>query len=293
MTRLAVLADIHGNLPSLEAVIADMAQFNVDRVVIAGDSVNWGPFSRQVLEVIRSRGWALIRGNNELYALDYATERAPAHWSSFTFPPYLRAELGDAWVQRLAMLPDSLELRFRDAPPLRVVHGIPGDPWTAIYPDTSAARAGSWLAEVAENWVVAAHSHIALHRRVGGRQIFNPGSVGVPLDGEISASYMILDGGAQGWKLETHRRVGYDPAPLFAEFARQAFVERCGPTAELVIEEFRHARLRLAPYVVWKRQTYPNAEDSQELLDEFRSLGCIDEYMPAAYRGLEAELYCD
>ena len=51
MTRLAVLADIHGNLPALKAVIDDMAQFEVDHVVVAGDSVNWGPFSCEVLEL--------------------------------------------------------------------------------------------------------------------------------------------------------------------------------------------------------------------------------------------------
>ena len=75
MTRLAVLADIHGNLPALQAVIDDMAQFAVDQVVVAGDSINWGPFSREVLEVIRERRWPVIRGNNELYLLDYDTER--------------------------------------------------------------------------------------------------------------------------------------------------------------------------------------------------------------------------
>ena len=88
MTRLALLADIHGNLPALEAVIEDMAQFAVDHVVVAGDSVNWGPCSRQVMEIITERAWALIRGNNELYVLDHDTERAPPHWASFTMPPY-------------------------------------------------------------------------------------------------------------------------------------------------------------------------------------------------------------
>ena len=77
MTRLAVLADIHGNLPALQAVIADMAQFAVDQVVVAGDSVNWGPFSRQVMELIWAHRWPVIRGNNELYLLDYS-DRARA-----------------------------------------------------------------------------------------------------------------------------------------------------------------------------------------------------------------------
>jgi Icc-related predicted phosphoesterase len=49
MTRLAILADIHGNLPALEAVLADLAQFPVDHVVVAGDVINWGPHSAEVM----------------------------------------------------------------------------------------------------------------------------------------------------------------------------------------------------------------------------------------------------
>ena len=96
MTRLAVLADIHGNLPALQAVIDDMKQFDVDHVVVAGDSVNWGPFSREVLELVFQRRWALIRGNNAFYALDYGTVRAPDFWSSFSLPPILREQLGES-----------------------------------------------------------------------------------------------------------------------------------------------------------------------------------------------------
>ncbi len=71
MTRLAILSDIHGNLPALEAVMADMAQFVVDHVIVAGDSINWGPFSREVVETVLLNNWAAVRGNNELYLLDY------------------------------------------------------------------------------------------------------------------------------------------------------------------------------------------------------------------------------
>ena len=185
----------------------DMAHFDIDQVIVAGDSVNWGPFSRQVLEIITARGWAIVRGNNELYALDYCTERAPQHWSTFTMPPYLHDALGDDGVKILACMPDTLQLRFRDAPPLRVFHGIPGDPWIAMYPDSSEEQVCEWLAGIAERTVIAAHSHVAMERHVAGWHIFNPGSVGVPLDGEHSASYMILEGGSQGWELAAHRRL--------------------------------------------------------------------------------------
>ena len=293
MTRLAVLADIHGNLPALAAVIDDMAQFAVDQVVVAGDSINWGPFSRAVMEVIWERRWPVIRGNNELYLLDYETERAPAHWSRFTMPPYLHEQLGDDWVNAIAALPDTLQLRFRDAPPIRVCHGIPGDPWTAITPLTSPAQIRRWLRDISERTLICAHSHIALERQVDDRRIFNPGSVGVPLDGEHSASYMILDGRDAGWELAAHRRLPINVAPVLAEFERTNFTERCGVTAHLVIDEFRSARLHLAAYISWKAKHRDAYDDSLELLQEFRNLPDVTPYLPPAYRGLTSALYRD
>lgn len=56
MTKLAILADIHGNLPALEAVADDLARHGVDRVVVAGDLINWGPFSAAVSGTRRARG---------------------------------------------------------------------------------------------------------------------------------------------------------------------------------------------------------------------------------------------
>jgi predicted phosphodiesterase len=293
MTRLAVLADIHGNLPALRAVLDDMAQFNVDQAVVTGDSINWGPFSRQVMETIWERRWPVIRGNNELYLLDYDTERAPAHWSRFTMPPYLHDQLGDGWAQAIAALPDTLQLRFRDAPPIRVVHGIPGDPWTAITPLSSAAQIRRWLRDISERTVIGAHSHIALERHVDDRHIFNPGSVGVPLDGEHSASYMILAGRADGWRLAAHRRIPVDVAPLLAEYERTRFIERCGVTAQLVMDEFRTARLQLAAYLNWKAKRHPVRDDSPELLREFRDLDDIEPYLPPEYRELTSALHRD
>ncbi len=293
MTRLAVLADIHGNLPALNAVIDDMAQFTVDAVVVAGDSINWGPFSRQVMEVIRARRWPVIRGNNELYLLDYDTERAPAHWARFTMPPYLHEQLGEDCVNTIAALPDTLQLRFRDAPPIRVCHGIPGDPWTAVTPLSSAAQIRRWLRHISERTLICAHSHIALARHVDDRRIFNPGSVGVPLDGDHSASYMILDGRADGWELAAHRRLPVDVAPLLAEYERTNFSERCGVTGHLVIDEFRSARLHLAAYINWKARHHDACDDSPELLREFRNLPDVTPYLPPAYIGLTSALYRD
>ena len=293
MTRLALLADIHGNLPALEAVIQDMAQFNVDHVVVAGDSINCGPFSREVLETITARCWAVVRGNNAFYALDYGTCRAPEHWSAFTLPPFLREQLGHRWLNVLASLPDTLQLRFLDAAPARLFHGTPGNPWVAITPLSTADQISAWLGEIGENTIICAHSHIPMERHVGPWHILNPGSVGMPLDGDPRASYMIVEGGPQGWALLRHRRVSYDASPIFEAFERLRYVERCGITARLLVEEFREARLRLYPYMIWKQQQFPDELESEELFEAFLALENLTEFMPIEYRKLDNSLHRD
>jgi predicted phosphodiesterase len=84
MTTLAILSDLHGNLPALEAVLAELAPLGVDQVIVAGDVINWGPFSAQVTARVIERGWAPIRGNNEFYLLDYSTPRAPCRLAGYS-----------------------------------------------------------------------------------------------------------------------------------------------------------------------------------------------------------------
>ncbi|MCY3834378.1 MAG: metallophosphoesterase family protein [Chloroflexi bacterium] len=293
MTRLAIMADIHGNLPALEAVIDDMAQYAVDHVVVAGDSVNCGPFSREVLEVIHERNWALIRGNNEYYATEYKTPRMPAHWSRFTLPPLLLEQLGADWLRRIACLPDALSLRFPDAQPLAVFHGLPGNPWRSITPLSTVEEVKQFLDDLSENTIICAHSHIPMERHIERWHILNPGSVGIPLDGERSASYMIIDGDHAGWRLSAHRRVPFSNEANFAAFEVQRFAERGGITAVLLMQEFQFARMRLWPYLQWKRRHHADQPDSVALLDEFERLEDSRPYMPPEYRDLSAALYRD
>jgi predicted phosphodiesterase len=283
MTRLGILADIHGNLPALQAVRADLTAFAVDHVVVAGDSINWGPFSRQVMAAITEANWAVIRGNNEFYLLDYDTPRSPAHWESYGLPPLLLEQLDPRWTRQIAALPDALSLRFRDAPPVQVVHGLPGNPWQAIFPQTADDEVRRYLTGVAEDTVICAHSHLPLVRQVDGWQVINPGSVGVPLDGQFTASYMVLEGDSVGWHVIAHRRIPFDYEALFAEFARQDYEARFGVEARLVLEEFRTARLRLHPFIEWLKLHHPDQPYSHALVDAFLQAD-IEAYMPEPYR---------
>jgi predicted phosphodiesterase len=282
MTRLAVLADIHGNLPALEAVRADMANSLVDQVVVAGDVINWGPFSPQVLEIVHRERWPVIRGNNEYYLLEHRTPREPPQWRGYTMLPWLRAQLWGRWQTAIAAWPDELSLRFPDAPPIRVFHGRPGDPWRGLHPLLGGDEIGRLLGAVEEPAVIGGHTHLPMSRRSGRWHLLNPGSVGVPLDGRQLASYMILDGDADGWR-PTFRRVPYDAAPLYAEFERQRFVEQCGPIASLVVKEFETARLWVMPFLTWRAEHAADQPDSYELVEAFLAAD-VRAYWPPEYR---------
>ncbi len=114
------------------------------------------------------------------------------------------------------------------------------------------------------------------------RQVFNPGSVGLPLDGQYRAHYLLLEGDRDGWR-PTFRQVPIDPAPVLREFERQGFAEECGVVGRLVMAEFQNARLELHPFLAWRQACYPDAPLTPALLEEFAS---VDRraYIPRAYR---------
>jgi hypothetical protein len=161
------------------------------------------------------------------------------------------------------------------------VHGSPRSPWEAIFPITPEDEIEAMLAGIEETTLIAAHSHLAMDRSVGRWHIMNPGTVGVPLDGMVGASYMIVEGSAQGWQ-PLFRRIPVDDAPLFSEFERQRFVEICGVVGHLVVEEFKTARLRLHPFAQWRNTCCPDQPLSKELLDQFAQADPWD-YTPPAY----------
>jgi predicted phosphodiesterase len=286
VTKLAILADIHGNLPALDAVLADLAQFEVDHIVVAGDLINWGPFSAQVVERAVAGAWAVIRGNHEYYLLDYRTSRAPAAWADadqFSTLPWLRRQLGRRLHARIATWPDTITIRPPDAPPLRVVHGTPRSPWEPINPWAPPDQLAELLAGVEEGTLVTAHTHLPLDMHFDRWHLLNPGSVGLPLDGTWDASYLLLDGDADGWR-GTFRRVPFSNDAVFAEFARQGFVEQCGVVGELILEEFRTSDLQIVPFLRWRAAACPDAPLTAETLARYRALPDRKLHLPSRFR---------
>ena len=284
MTKLAILSDIHGNLPALEAVIADLENFDVDQIIVAGDVINFGPFSKKTAEVVIKNQWPVIRGNNEYFLVDYSTPRAPAEWNDpLQFAPiaWLDRQFEQKLKLRISAWPDALNLRFHDAPPIQVFHGTPNDCWDSIYWTLADEEIEKFLTTVEADFVICGHTHLPMDRQAGRWRIFNPGSVGVPLDGTFSASYMVLEGNEQGWK-PTFRRVHFNYEAIFKEFEVSGYNNEAGPMGRLTLEIYKRARPMLG-FIRWHEKHRPSLPLSDELVDDFLASADWSEFAHRAY----------
>lgn len=284
LIKLAILSDIHGNLPALEAVMADLKNFNVDQVIVAGDVINFGPFSRQTAEIVIENNWPVIRGNNEFFLIDYNTPRARAEWSDrIQFAPiaWLSRQFDQKLKMQIGTWPDSLHLRFSDAPPIQVFHGTPNSSWEPIYWTMTDEEIERLLSDVEAGFVICGHTHLPMDRQAGRWRIFNPGSVGVPLDGIFSASYMVLEGNAQGWQ-PTFRRISFDYEAIFEEFESSGYNEESGPIGRLTVEIYKRARPMLG-FLRWHDQHKPGSILTMELVEEFLATAHWWDYSHKAY----------
>jgi predicted phosphodiesterase len=271
VTRLAIIADIHGNLPALEAVVADLRTHAVDQVIVAGDVASRGPFPNECFALVWGERWPVLRGNGEYQLLDFGTPRGDPAWSR-PGPPTLvawgHARTDPHWRRVVGYWPDQLAPRLADAPPLRIVHGSPRSAYEALPGDGPEELLVERLAGVAEETVVCAHTHEQVDRRVDRWHLANPGSVGMPMDGDVRAQYMLLDAAADGWTV-SHRRVAYDIEAVMRGYEHERLVEEVGALGELVLREQRTARIHITPFLRWRREVYPNGPSTLAMAAEF------------------------
>ena len=191
---LALLYDIHGNLPALEAVLADVS--DADEFLLGGDYASFGAWPVETIDRLRELDAEWIRGNVDRWLVD-----------SSDIPELMvplversREMIGEELCRELAALPESTTRRGT-----LYCHASPLSDLDSFYPephDTDAQR----LMGVEAERVVFGHTHLSFDRPgPGGIQLVNPGSVGMPLDGDHRAAYAVIDGD----RVE-RRRVDYD-----------------------------------------------------------------------------------
>jgi diadenosine tetraphosphatase ApaH/serine/threonine PP2A family protein phosphatase len=197
---LGLIYDVHGNLEALEAVLTDAGEAGIGRFLLGGDYALFGLRPAETVERLRSLDAQWIRGNVDRWTAH--PHEAPDDATLQDAIRACREEVGDRVVAELAALPEFLA----DDGRVRFTHASPLSDLQSFAPEPSDDD-GKLLAGHHEPLQVFGHTHLPFERPgPDGVRLVNPGSVGMPMDGDQRASWAILhDDG----RIE-HRRVAYD-----------------------------------------------------------------------------------
>lgn len=254
--KIAILADIHGNLTALQAAIADLEAWSPDLVIVAGDIVNRGPDSGACLELVlrmrAERGWQLIRGNHERYVLTYDQNRRRPDYPS-SGPNYELSRMTRwshsqvaPWLETIRELPEQLRLDL-GGETLAVYHASLRHDRDGITAESSDDELREQIDTTATIFCVG-HTHVPLTRRLDGTLVVNVGSVGLPFDGDTRLAYARLTRGRQGWQAQIVR-VRYDVAAAARRFVESGMLEAVGAHAQLMLQELQTGRSLLFDFV--------------------------------------------
>jgi predicted phosphodiesterase len=197
---IACIYDVHGNLPALEAVLADAREQGARRFILGGDYALFGGWPAETVALLHALEPALwIRGNGERWTADPAA--APDDPVVQGAIAAARAALGHGLVAELADLAERAE--HEDT---LICHGSPPSDVRSFLPQPADDEA-ELLAGVSQARVLFGHTHLPFRRisTTGGIELVNPGSVGLPFDGDPRAAYALIH---PDRSIE-HRRVPY------------------------------------------------------------------------------------
>ena len=214
--RVAVLADVHGNAVALAAVLNELEREQPDAIVHCGD-LTWGPLAAETYELLAGRGVLFVRGN---------ADRAVSELAERLREPDAEAKDRERWMVEqhdaplravLASFPAIVELEVDGLGDVLFCHGSPRSDEELVTVETPETRLAEALAGTGAGVIATAHTHVRYERHVLGRTLFNPGSVGMPYEGEPGAYWALLGApGTSGSKgpldpsVVEHRRTAYD-----------------------------------------------------------------------------------
>lgn len=220
--RLALLSDVHANLPALRAVLEDIEPRQVDAIYHLGDLVGYAPWPNETVALIRERGISGVAGNYDSTVAagyehcgcryeDPRQEELAHHSYAWT-----RGHVDEETRRHLAALPFRIDLRpgggHASGPTVTLVHGAPTlntlywtEDRTEVFCRKMARTAGAKQGDV----LAFGHTHLPWTREIDGIRFVNTGSVGRPKDGDWRAGYALLEV-ADGVASVEFVRVPYD-----------------------------------------------------------------------------------
>lgn len=219
---VAALYDLHGNLPALEAVLADVDVEDAEVVLVGGD-VAAGPQPRETVDLLMALGARarFVRGNGDrdvVAAFDQGRtrpedEEGPANRAA----AFAAAVTTKSQRDFLASFEATVTLDIDGLGSVVCCHGSPRSDTEIITTQTSAERLSEILATVDERLIVGGHTHRQFDRRLGEHRYVNAGSVGAPYEGRAGAYWALLGPDV------SLRRTDYDVDAAARQFRRTGY----------------------------------------------------------------------
>jgi putative phosphoesterase len=255
--QLAVLSDIHGNLPALEAVLKDLEPLTLDGMIVAGDFIG-GPQPNETIQLLRAHSAWMIQGNSDDNILRFASGQAPTAWQTsrqWALTRWNYQNISSENLAFLAALPHQRVVSMGTLPSIRVVHGSHRHPAESLLPNRDPNLVDLIFSEVQEPVFVCGHTHISWQIVRCERLAFNPGAVCGPLNGYVGAEYSLLEWQTGRWHVEL-RQVSYDLREIRRAFHLSGLLQEGGAlarsflrsieTGQNVAEDFLSHAYRLA-----------------------------------------------
>ena len=228
---IAVLYDVHGNLGALDAVLEDARGAGAEQWILGGDYALFGGWPAEAVARLRELEPAVwVRGNVDRWVGDPADGPDDAERQGAIAD--CRGALGDTVADELGALPFEAELAGA-----RIVHASPVSDMRSFAPERDEEDE-ELLDGTARLRLLFGHTHVQFRRpaATGDVELVNPGSVGMPLDGDPRAAYALIDPDDGALEL---RRVAYDTAAAVAGL-REAFGAR--PWVDMITGRLQRSR---------------------------------------------------
>jgi len=177
--RVAVLADIHGNLPALEAALEEVARESPDLIVVCGDVAS-GPLPVETLDLLMDLRDARFLHGNADRSLVAGYDGAPKPALPGPAADWVAAQLSRTHRDFLASFPDNVRLEMDGLGRVLFCHGSPRSDLEIMTAATPEERLQEFIAGANADVVVCGHTHMQFDRKVGSVRVVNPGSVGMP-----------------------------------------------------------------------------------------------------------------
>lgn len=225
--RIALIGDVHANLPALEAVLAHARENHAQAVWNVGDFVGYNAFPDEVVSLLRRPNIVNLIGNYDQKVLvaeqkrkKWARTKAPLKLQSFLWS---YQQLSQSNRDFLAGLPEQRHIEI-EGWQILLVHGSPQSIEEPLLPDTPEARFAELAQTIDTQIVICGHSHRAFSKFSAGIWWINPGSVGRQDDGDPRSAYALLEL-LPGHIQIAHQRIAYDVARAAAAIRERGLPE--------------------------------------------------------------------